>query len=428
MVAIAGTSLIYSVSRTLQQDTPIPYYQFKALEAFLEVLVLHDELHLFVGTENDTKYLETFEWLITDIHENTDFKVSLINSKDYIDSTTKQKFDEICEEIYNHPLGITSNQLFTKQSKNNRVEDDLSEIVTNVSAKEFNSKEFSKRIYETYSRNSTTATFQYLFRGHLFQAIAETINVTPVFVNHRMIADILQKTARNDNRVGTIAYSIYKMVNNLFLGFCKNLDKTKQTYPFTSILMIDLICRSDNRTDLLKNIYAIRNDYKSFRNEYGTIEKTLNNKNASLQSKAKAKDKFEKYVQEVWLPTMNSLNQSQSIVKKQLKKSLGKFNIGESKLETTSKYDDEKGSSSESEGKTSINLTGLGVEVISLITRMGKDAYLMATNKPLLNSVKIALETSQVENKFMSILPVKDFANTKFQEIDKILLQIEKEY
>lgn len=427
MIAIAGTSLIYSVSKTLKQDTSIPYYQFKSLEAFLEVLVLHDELHLFVGAENDTSYLKNFEWLITDVHKNTDFKISLITSKDYLDSTIIQKFNEICEEIYNYPLGITSNQLLTKQSKNNRVEDDLSEIVTNVSAKEFNSKEFSKKIYETYSRNSTTATFQYLFRGHLFQAIAETINVTPVFVNHRMIADILQKTARNDNRVGTIAYSIYKMVNNLFLGFCQNLDKTKQTYPFTSILMMDLICRSDNRTDLLKNIYSIRNDYKGFRDEYGTIEKTLNDKSESLQSKAKAKDKFEKYVQEVWLPTMNSLSQSQSVIKKQLKKSLGKFNVGDAKLETKSKYSEEKGSSSESEGKTSINLTGLGIEVISLIARIGKDAYLMAANKPLLNSIKTALETSEVENKFMSILSVKDFANTKFQEIDKIFLQIEKE-
>lgn len=427
MVAVAGTSLLYSVSKTLKQDTPIPYYQFKSLESFLEVLVLHDELHLFVGAENDKSYLNNFEWLITDIHQNTDFKVSLITSKEYLDSTKVEKFNEICEEIYNYPLGITSNQLFTKQSKNNRIEDDLSEIVTNVSAKEFDSKEFSKRIYETYSRNSTTTTFQYLFRGHLFQAIAETNNLTPIFVNHRIIADILQKTSRNDNKVGTIAYSIYKMVNNLFLGFCKNLDKTKQTYPFTSILIMDLICRSDNRADLLKNIYSIRNDYKNFRDEYKTIEKTLNDKNESLQNKAKAQNKFERYVQEVWLPTMNSLNQSQSIVLKQLKKSLGKFNIGESKLETKSKYNDEKGALSESEGKTSINVTGLLVEVGSLLTRMGKDAYLMTSNRPLLNSIKTALETSEIESKLKKILPVKDFANTKFQEIDKILLQIEKE-
>ena len=427
MTVIAGTSLVYSVSKTLQQDISLPYYQFKALEAFVEVIVLHDELHIFRGEENDTNYLKTFEWLINNVRENTDFKILSIESKDYIDSTILRKFDEICQEIYIHPLGITLNQLFTKQSKNNRVEDDLSEIVTNLSAKEFNSKEFSKRIYDTYSRNSTTSTFQYLFRGHLFQAIAENKNLTPVFVNHRIIADILQKVSRNDNRVGTLAYSIYKMVNSLFLGFCKNLDRSEQTYPFTSILMTDLICRSDNRKDLLKNIYSIRSDYKSFRDEYKTIEQTLNGKSESLQNKAKAKDKFEKYVQEVWLPTMNSLSQSQSIVRKQLKKTLGKFNVGESKLETTSKYDNEIGNSSESEGKTSINLTGLGVEVISLIARMGKDAYLMTSNRPLLNSIKKALETPEIGSKLVSFLPIKDFANTKFQEIDKILLQIEKE-
>ena len=223
MTAIAGTSLLYSVSKTLQQTTPISYYQFKAIEAFLEVLVLHNELHLFVGEETDKNYLQTFDWLIREIHEQTDdFKVTLITSKDYIEASTMQQFNSICQEIYNYPLGITSAQLFTKKSKTNRVEDDLSEIVTNVSAEKFDSKEFSKRIYETYSKNTTTSTFQYLFRGHFFQAIAETLNLTPIFVNHRLIADILHKSSRQNNRMGSLAFSIYKMVNNLFLGFCTN--------------------------------------------------------------------------------------------------------------------------------------------------------------------------------------------------------------
>jgi hypothetical protein len=427
MTAIAGTSLFYSASKTLQQNTPISYYQFKAIEAFLEVLVLHNELHLFVGEENDKNYLQTFEWLIREIHEHTDFKITLITSKNYIESTMIQKFETICQEIYQTPLGITSTQLFTKKAKNNRVEDDLSEIVTNVFAKEFDSKKFSQKIYETFSKNSTTATFQYLFRGHFFQAVSEILNITPVFVNHRLIANILHKSSRQNNRVGTLAFSIYKMVNNLFLEFCRNLGWNNQSYPFTSILMMDLICHSDERQDFLKTIYSMRNDYKAFRDEYKEIERILDNQDESLQQKAAAKSKFERYIQEVWLPIMSSLNQSQSIVKRQLKKSLGKFNIGDSKLETTAKYNNETGVSSESEGKSSINLTGLGVEVVSLFARIGKDTYLMKPNRPLLNSIKGVIENIEIKKKFLAILPVKDFANTKFQEIDKILLQIEKE-
>ena len=427
MTAIAGTSLFYSASKSLQQNKSVSYYEFKALEALIEVLVLHDELHLFVGEETDKNYLKTFEWLISEIHANTDFKITLITSKQYLNSEMIQKFNSICQEIYQIPLGITSNQLFTKKAKTNRVEDDLSEIVTNVSAGEFDSKKFSQIIYETYSKNSTTATFQYLFRGHFFQAVAETLNLTPIFVNHRIIANILHKSSRQNNRVGSLAYSIYRMVNNLFLEFSKNLGCNNQSYPFTSILMMNLICQSTVRENLLQTTYSMRNDYKNFRNEYKEIEITLNNLDESLQAKAKAKSRFERYIQEVWLPTMNSLNQNQGIVKKQLKKSLGKFNIGDSKLETTIDYDREKGVSSDSEGKSSINLTGLGVEVVSLIARIGKDAYLMKPNKPLLDSIKNVIETTEIEKKFLAILPVKDFTNTKFQEIDKILLQIEKE-
>ena len=190
---------------------------------------------------------------------------------------------------------------------------------------------------------------------------------------------------------------------------------------------MDLICRSEEKTDFLKTICSMRSNYKNFRDEYKEIERILDNQDESLQQKATAKSKFGRYVQEVWLPTMNSLEQSQGIVMKQFKKSLGKFNLGDSKLETTAKYDNEKGISSESEGKSSINLTGLGIEFLSLFARIGTDVYLMKPNRPLLNSIENVIENIEIKRKFTAILPVKDFANTKFQEIDKILLQIEKE-
>lgn len=426
MTAIAGTSLFYSVVKTLNETTPISYYQFKAFEAFLDVLILHDELHLFVGKEGDTNYLRTFGALTTNIHANTDFKISLITDPNYLHSSVIQKFNEICTEIYGHPLGIVSEQLFTKISKTNRIEDDLSEIVTSVSLKDFNSREFSKRLYETYSKNANTATFTYLFRGHLFQAIAEILQLTPVFVNHRLIADILNRSTRK-NRVGTLAFSIYKMVNSLFLHFCINLNHNNRYYPFSSILMMDLISRVENRENLLAAIYEMREEYKSFRDEYKKIETTLNSNKASLQEKARAKKKFERYIQEVWLPTMNSLSENRGIIGRQLKKSLGKFNIIDSKLEATTKYEDEQGISSSSEAKSNVNLTGFGLEVVSLIGRIGKDAYLMNSNRPLLNSIKKILETPEIEERFMAILPIKEFSNTKFQEIDSILWQIEKE-
>ena len=304
MAAIAGESLFYEVSRILSENRRVSYYQYRALASFVEMIVLHDRVTLFIGNETDKAYAEAFDWLINTVHKESDFNIELLspkNREEYITPEGLKLFESICTELYRYPLGITSDELFTKHSKD-RTAEDMAERIERMFCQrypEFDNKKFAEEAYNVWLSNANSSELLYFFRAHLFQAIAEIKNLTPVFENQKLIAAALQQRSRPDSRVGTLPYTIYKMVEGLFVQTWKLLPKGSPENPRPSLFIYALIGAINRREELLDAILKLRKEFRDFRRSYKNIEGVWTNSNVSLFDRSEANQQLEDSVRRV---------------------------------------------------------------------------------------------------------------------------------
>lgn len=412
MGAIIGESIFYDVSRIIRGSGSISYYQYKSLDSFVELITLHDRITLFLGEEADSEYSKAFDWLINTIHEKTDCKIDLVSPKrrgQYITREVMALFEQISREIYSHSLGVTSDDLFTKQVKD-RTAEDMSGRIEQLFVNEypdFDCKKFSEGIYGILEKNANSSELLYFFRAHLFQAIAELQDLTPVYENQRLIAAILQRSCRMENRVGTLPYTIYKMADNLFVKAYGFLPDDKIKYPRVSVLMGAMIERASARNGILDAVVFLRDELEEFRKSYNEAEKTLTDSNKSFYEKSEIQRSLEESVKLIWIPVIESLgrNYTSNKISKLAKGVFGKYGIGEVKLEHEKKQD-----SSESKATFSTpSLLGIVAAVTQTVSEVYKDSKLIKPNKALLEIILRVAKLTNTKHRLTSLLPVRGF-------------------
>jgi hypothetical protein len=426
MAAIAGESLFYEVSRVLSNNYRLSYYQYRALSSFAEMISLHDHVALFVGDETDKEFLESFDWLVNIIHEKSDFKIDIVfpqNRSDYITSDELKQFEAICKDIYPHPLGITSDELFTKLRKD-RTGEDMSERIERMFCEKypkFDSNKFAEDIYTVWLDNANSSELLYFFRAHLLQAIAETKHLTPIFENQRLIAAALQNRNRQNSRVGTLSFAIYKMVDSLFIQACDLLPDEKNSYPRVSLFLNAIIGSITRRDEMLNAIFNLRVELKDFRFSYKKIEEVLINPNLSLSDRSEVKEQLEESVKKVWIPTISSLGRhyTPNAVKKIAKNVFEKYGIGEVKAEHLEKKD----ASENSIALSTPSLIGIGATVAQTISEVYKDSKLTKPNRALLDVLNRVVKLTASRDKLTEILPVNDFTYRTSKLLDSILAE-----
>ena len=424
---ILGESLLYESARVLRGNTSISYYQYKSLESLVEILAFHDRGILLVGEETDEAYLAFFDWLISTIHEKTDFKIDVVsarNREEWITPDVMAKFDEICRELYKHPLGITSVDLFSKQPKD-RTSEDMDEYLEQIFDRDypkFAANKFSEELYELWLRNANSSELLYFFRAHLIQALAETNDFTPIFENQRLIAGILHSMVRQtNNRIGSLPYSIYRMANTLFINTCTELlGRSKIDYPRASIAIYALLNSvPEERKDLLDAAFHLRKELGDFRSSYAEFENILIDPNKSLAEKTRVQFLLQGSIDLVWAPVISSLgrNYTGSKLKKLAKGVFGKYGLGEVKLEQS-----EKEGSSENTTTFSTSLIGLATAITQTISDIRQDSKLVKPNQSLLNTLLSVVQVSGAKGKLEALLPVRGFGYKTPQLIDSLMV------
>lgn len=412
MTAIAGTSLLTSVSRTLTKQNKLSYYEYKALDYFAEVLILHDSLELLIGVEPNSQYVDEFDWLYRKIHDKTDFKITYISGKirttAHLTEEVNKQYNLICEDIYGYSLEIPTNELINKQEKKSRFEDDLLErIEESLINDSSNLKTLANDVYNLFTTNANTSTFNYFFRSHLIQAIAEINNWTPILVNQCLIADLFHHNLTESKHKGNLTFTIYDLVNKLFINQFNQLNKRPTNYPNYSLLMVNVISKSTSRGELLDAISKIREEFRDFRKTYTSINADLTNPNEKLAKKSQQSDKLNSYINDLWIPTMESLGNGKigSIARKALTDAGGKF-----------------GFNANEEGLT-VSASGIATAFVTFLTEIDKNDKLYPPNRGLLDAVKKAVELEDIKRKFDEILPVKNFNQKQFQILDRLLVK-----
>ena len=412
MTAISATSLLTSVSRTLKNQNKLSYYDYKAIEYFAETLILHDSLELLIGVEPHTEYIDEFDWLCKKIHEETDFKVNYIRgetrTKTYLTEAVNKQYNLICEDIYGYPLRITTTELVTKHEKKSRFEDDLLERIEGfLISDSSNLGSLANDIYTLFTTNANSSTFNYFFRSHLIQAIGEVNNQTPILVNQCLVAGLFHRQITESKYSGNLTFTIYNLVNRLFISQCNQLNKLPTNYPNYSILMADVLSIIETRDEFLKAVFKIREELKSFRETYKGIDAAFVNPNEKLAKKSKQRDKLNEYVNDLWIPIMQSLGNGKigSITRKALADAGGKF-----------------GFSANEKGLT-LSASGIATVVVSFLTEVSKNEKLYIPNRGLLDAIKKAIDLEDAKKKLDEILPIKDFNQKQFQILDKLLIK-----
>ena len=248
MTAIIGESLLYEASRVLKDEHRLSYYQYRALCSFVEMVVLHDRTIVISGIEKDRNFLEVINWLMSEISGASDYSFELVkfsNRSKYLDNRVVQRFESLCKEIYFAPLGIITDRLLEKRAKD-RTAEDMSETIEQLFCENYPTSEnrrFVEELLRIWSSNATSSELLYFFRAHLMQAIAETTDATCLFENQRLIAEILHQTYEKENKPGTLAFTIYNLVNGLFMRVCEALPHDKDQYPRRSLLINDVVAR-----------------------------------------------------------------------------------------------------------------------------------------------------------------------------------------
>jgi hypothetical protein len=412
MSAIAGTSLLTSVSRVLTKQNKLSYYEYKALDYFAETLVLHDSLELLIGVEPNTRYIDEFDWLYRKIHEETDFKINYIRGKTrttaYLTEEVNEHYNLICEDIYGYSLEIPTEELIAKQEKKSRFEDDLLERMEESLIKDSsNLKTLANEIYNLFTTNANTSTFNYFFRSHLIQAIAEVKNQTPILVNQCLLASLFHYNLTESKHRGNLTFTIYDLVNKLFITQWNQLNKRSNSYPNYSLLMINAVSKTKNRSEILNAIFEIREEFKDFRKTYKSINTALINPNEKLAKKSQQSDKLNSYINDLWIPTMQSLGNGKigSIALKALTDAGGKF-----------------GFNANEEGLT-LSASGIATAAVTFLTEINKNDKLYPPNKGLLDAIKVAVNLEDIKRNFDEMLPVKNFNQKQFQILDNLLVK-----
>jgi hypothetical protein len=422
MSSITGESLFYEVSRVIQNNHAISYYQYRALSSFIELLAVHDRVALFIGEETDSSYLAQFDWLINLIHEQSDFKIDLISPKqrsDYITPDVMSRFETICLELYSYSLGLTSDDLFSKQQKD-RTAEDMSEYIEQAFALQYpqlNAKACCESIYNLSLSNANSSELLYFFRAHLLQGIAQLRGLTPILENQRLIASVLQEELRVENKTGTLPYRILKMANALLAQKIRTFDKDSN-YPRVSMLLSDVIGKVQTRGELLEKSFELRRELSPFREAYQKLENDMTDPNKSLSVRSKRLEELTASIKKVWIPTISVLggNLNSSVISKIATKTFGKYGLGEVKAEHSEKSDKAEDSVS-----FSTSLLGLGTALAQTVSEVYKDSALAKPNRPLLDVLVRVVNLTDVKTRLLQILPVRDFDYTAFKLLDERL-------
>jgi hypothetical protein len=332
-------------------------------------------------------------------------------------------FEGICKEIYSHSLGVTSDDLFEKHRKD-RTSEDMSERIEQLFVSDcpkFNCKTFSDGIFEIFKTNANASELLYFFRAHLFQAIAELQNLTPFYENERLIAAIVQQQCRQDNRVGALPYTIYKMVNNLFIKANDFLPESKTAYPKVSILMSAIVEKTSTRGELLGSIVLLREELKEFRRSYYNAEETLCDTNKSLYERSEVQRSLEESAQQIWMPVIASLGRSYSSNKigKIFKGVFGKYGIGELKLQ----HEDRANTSENKVTYSTPSFIGLVTALAQTASEVHKDTKLAKPNKQLLDLTLRVAKLTETKRKLITLLPVRNFEYRLPMLVDSLLCE-----
>jgi hypothetical protein len=428
--ALVGESLFYEVAKVLSGTNAISYYQYKAIEELLNMLAFHERAAVLVGDEADDRYLAYFDWLISKIHEDSDFQIDLISAEhrnEWITNMVMARFDDICREIYGHSLGITKGDLFSKQPKD-RTAEDMSEHLEQMFIRDFPvllEGKFAEEVYELWVRNATSSEILYFLRAHLIQAMSEIHQLTPMFENQRLMAGIMQVHRRVTNRVGCLPYEVYDMTNKSFMKVSDAIRSNQRAdYPRPSIAMLAVISKTTTRQDILNSAIRLRSELTDFRRSYGEAEEILTDANRSLAEQSEIRSRLDASANLIWTPIMATLGRgySSSKIIKAAKAVFGKYGVGEIKLEHSDKTAPEE---DESSVNYSTSLIGLGTAIVKSISEVRNEAKLIGPNKPLIDVLLSVVELTDVKQIFSSILPLRDFGYKVPQLIDSQLVETE---
>jgi len=271
----------------------------------------------------------------------------------------------------------------------------------------FNCKSFSEGISEILEKNANSSELLYFFRAHLFQAIAELQALTPFYENQRLMASIFQQKCRQNNRVGTLPYTIYKIANNLFIKANDSLPNDKMPYPEASILMSSLIERASARDEIFDAIVLLREELKEFRQSYFDAEEVLRDPNKSLYERSEIQRLLEESVRQIWMPVIASSGRGYTSNKigRIVKGIFGKYGIGELKLQ----HEEKKGSSENKATYSTPSLVGIITALAQTASEVYKDSKLVRPNKPLLDLILRIAKLTDKKRKLTSLLPVRGF-------------------
>lgn len=428
MTVIVSESLFYEVARVISSSKPISYYQYQGLNSFIETIVLHDKAFLFSGEDSTSDFLSNVDKLVERV-ENNSFSVHKISSKNrhhYIKQEDIRLFETFCKQIYKYSLGISSDDLFKKQGKD-RTAEDMSERIEDSFFRNFNKEtgnNFDEEIYQIWLDNANSSELFYFFRAHLFQAIAERRSWTPIFDNQRLLASILHKQKDNTVNIGTQLFTIYSIINSLFVKTCESLVRNQNNeYPKTSILMRYVISHIKKREDILSVVFDLRNKLKNFREHYKEIERVLNDPEENLQQKARYKTLLQTYIEKIWIPTLTSFDYNEPYIMRNIGKTfIEKLGVGEFKFINATKGND---------SSSSINYASptVSAAATSTIVKMFSDVYydskLYKPNKELLDVVRMVIHANRTHNLFKLHLDIKDFNYRKYRLIDSNLYKYE---
>jgi hypothetical protein len=430
MTAIIGESLLYEASRVLRDDHRLSYYQYRALCSFVEMLVLHDKSVIISGIEKDAAFLEVINWLISETSARSNHSFELVeftNRGKYVDNKAVQRFESLCKQIYLAPLGIITDRLLEKRAKD-RTSEDMSETIEQLFCENYPTKEnrrYVEELLRIWSTNANSSELLYFFRAHLMKAIAETNDGTCLLENQRLVAEILHQTYETENKTGTLAFTIYSLVNGLFMEVCEGLPHDKNQYPRRPLLISDVVTKAADRKGVLQAILDLREEFAPFREYYKKTEAKLRDDHTSIFERAEIKARLNDMVNKVWIPEISSLGRryNASKIGKFFKDILARYGIGDLTIE----HSEQITSSSEKESTDSFSYAlpsvgGLTTAVTQTAYSEYQESKFRKPNSPLLDCLNRVVRSTESLSRLETELPVADFSYKVNHLLDRAVL------
>jgi hypothetical protein len=406
---VSGRSLLASPAKLLNPNIEhCTYLEYKTFCDFLEAVLLHEEVYI-IGDFNERE--KTALSFMQKLNSNGEFIFTVDDSKDIFfigDNNIDVRIKEIVSHTFNDRISFIRKQLLQYIYTDRYNDDERIEFLTNVI--EIINKPGSNILSEIQSliinkfRSARDSEFtKHLLRAVNIAAYSSFINGSAKFTGSRKPLGILIIKKNSHFNFSTPAFTIYKLLNFLFIKNQKKIIEEEKLNYFQPLILSIFLHKLDKKENAIDTLLILRNEFKEFRNK---CKIKFNTGGINLISDTK------KYFNEV--NRLSSNNNFLNLLKKYYREILLDDNINID-------YEvSESESTQESSSTTSVPISRIVKNIIKFNIEFYKNKKIKKDSSPLVNYFTL-LKKGELSTFDHKIVKVNEYYKNNMKTFDSFI-------